>query len=59
MNHIDIIGGQESWDLDNVMIYVPAYKWFCKPRESIKGKRGEGWLTKLLILMHGMWLGGE
>ena len=41
-NHIDIIGGQESWELDNSKIYVPGYKWFGKPRESIKGKRGEG-----------------
>ena len=41
-NHIDIVGGQESWELDNSKIYVPGYKWFGKPREGIKGKRGEG-----------------
>ena len=41
-NHIDILGGQESWELDNSKIYVPGYKWFGKPREGIKGKRGEG-----------------
>ena len=41
-NRIDIVGGQESWELDNSKIYVPGYKWFGKPREGIKGKRGEG-----------------
>ena len=41
-NYIDIVGGQESWELDNSKIYVPGYKWFGKPRKSIKGKRGEG-----------------
>ena len=40
-NHIDIIGGQESWEIDNSKIYVPGYKRFGKLRESIKGKRGE------------------
>ena len=41
-NRIDIVGGQESWELGSSKIYVPGYKWFGKPRESIKGKRGEG-----------------
>ena len=41
-NHINIVGGQESWELNNSKIYVPGYKWFGKPREGIKGKRGEG-----------------
>ena len=41
-NHIDIIGGQESWELNSSKIYVPGNKWFGKPRESIQGKRGEG-----------------
>ena len=39
-NHVDITGDQESWELDNSKIYVPGYKWFGKPSESIKGKRG-------------------
>ena len=41
-NHIDIIGGQESWELDTSKIFVPGYELFGKPREGIKGKRGEG-----------------
>ena len=43
-NRIDIVGGQESWELDNSKLYVPGYKWFAigKPREGIKGKLGEG-----------------
>ena len=41
-NHIDIIGGQESWELDSSKINVPGYKWFGRPRENVKGKRGEG-----------------
>ena len=47
-NHIDIIGGQESWELDRSKIYVPGYKWFGKPRESIKDKRGEGGVSFLV-----------
>ena len=34
-NHIDIIGGQESWELDSSNIYMPSYKWLGKPRENI------------------------
>ena len=41
-NHIDMIGGQESWELEHSKIFVPGYKCFGKPRERIKGKRGEG-----------------
>ena len=45
-NHIDIIGGQECWELDtgSSKIHVHGYMLFRKPtcRESIKGKRGEG-----------------
>ena len=41
-NHIDIVGGQESWELQSSQIFVPSYKWFGKPRESVKGKHGEG-----------------
>ena len=37
-NLIDIIGGQESWELESYKIFVPGYKWFGKPREGIKGK---------------------
>ena len=54
-NHIDIVGGQESWELDNSKIYGPGYKWFGKPREGIKGKRGEGWvgfLVSELLMEH-------
>ena len=43
-NHIDIIGGQESWKLKIIPRFtcLRGYKWFGKPRESNKGKRGEG-----------------
>ena len=41
-NYIDIISSEESWELDSSKIYVPGYKSFGKPREVIKGKRGEG-----------------
>ena len=47
-NHIDNIGGQESCELGNSKIYVPGFKWFGKPRESNKGKRGEGGVGFLL-----------
>ena len=40
-NHIDIVGGQERWELDNSKINVPGSKWFGKPSEDIKGKREE------------------
>ena len=40
-NHIDIVGGQESWELVDSRIYVPGYKWLGKPGEGIKGKRGK------------------
>ena len=36
------VGGQESLELDSSKIFVPGYKWFGKPREGIKLKRGEG-----------------
>ena len=41
-NHIDIVGGQESWELGNSKMYVTSYKWFGKLREGIKGKQKEG-----------------
>ena len=40
-NHVDIIGDQESWELDISKTFVPGYRWFGKPRERIKEKRGE------------------
>ena len=41
-NHIDIIGDQESWELESSKILVSGYKWIGKPREGIKNKRWEG-----------------
>ena len=41
-NHIDILGGQESWEVDSSEISVPGYKWVGRPRLGTKGKRGEG-----------------
>ena len=36
--HLDIVGSQESWELDtcNSKIYVSGCKWFGKPSEGIK-----------------------
>ena len=55
--HIDIVGGQKSWELelDNSKMYVPGYEWFGRPRDGIKGKQGEGgvgfsvYVSELLI----------
>ena len=37
--HVDIIGSQESWELESSkFLCLHAHKWFGKPREGIKGK---------------------
>ena len=47
-NGMDIIGGQESWELESSKIFVPGYKRFGKPREGIKVKRGESGVSFLV-----------
>ena len=41
MGRVDVIGVQESWDLDNSKIYLRGYQWFGNPRKGVEGKRRE------------------
>ena len=50
----DIVGCHKAWELDTFKIYVPGYKWFGKPREGIKGKRGEGGVGFLVRRLYWM-----
>ena len=42
-NNIDVLAGQESWEMEGKVFEVKGYKWFGKPRAGVsKSKRGEG-----------------
>ena len=40
-NKIDVVAGQESWEKEDTTIHVEGYKWFGKPRISLRSQRGE------------------
>ena len=43
-NKIDVVAGQESWEKEDTTIHVEGYKWFGKPRISLRSQRGEAML---------------
>ena len=40
-NSIDVVAGQESWEMEDTKIAVEGYKWFGKPRGNQNSQRDE------------------
>ena len=41
-HNLDVVAGQESWEMEETRIEVEGYKWFEKPRSKQNIPRGEG-----------------